>query len=201
MKKLLFAGIAVATLSAVPALAIQQGGADRPPVSRAAMQSKIEAKFAGIDANRDGFVDQAEAAAAAKARRETRRADRLNRRFAALDLNRDGAISRAEFEAGHQQMAERRRARITEMRSEGAGTMMRRHRMMRHAAMMRGGMGMRWFERVDADKDGRVSLAEASAAALLRFDRIDADHNGTITPEERNAARHLLRPDRPGRTG
>ena len=52
----------------------------------------------------------------------------------------------------------------------------------------------------DADGDGAVTRAEASAAADTRFDRLDADHDGTITRKEMGLARDLLR-GRRGRDG
>jgi hypothetical protein len=53
--------------------------------------------------------------------------------------------------------------------------------------------GARAFAAMDADRDGRVALAEAERAALERFDRVDADRNGTISLEERQAAREAFR--------
>jgi hypothetical protein len=42
---------------------------------------------------------------------------------------------------------------------------------------------------MDLDRDGRVSLAEATRFRLERFDRIDANDDGRISIEERQAAR------------
>jgi hypothetical protein len=60
-----------------------------------------------------------------------------------------------------------------------------------------GGPGMRGgdnrFDRLDADKDGKLSVEELTRPALARFDRIDANHDGTIGPEEREAARAAMR--------
>jgi hypothetical protein len=44
------------------------------------------------------------------------------------------------------------------------------------------------FRHADTDGDGRVSLAEAEAAALARFDRLDTNHDGRLSDEERAAA-------------
>ena len=41
----------------------------------------------------------------------------------------------------------------------------------------------------DANSDGRVSLAEATAGALQHFDMIDANRDGRVTPEERRGKR------------
>jgi hypothetical protein len=47
----------------------------------------------------------------------------------------------------------------------------------------------------DADKDGTVTQAEFTTAALARFDRADANGDGTISGEERRT-RHHSRHDR-----
>jgi hypothetical protein len=51
------------------------------------------------------------------------------------------------------------------------------------------GFGGAWFDRLDANHDGRISLDEAISVATSLFDRTDANHDGVITPEERQAAR------------
>ena len=45
----------------------------------------------------------------------------------------------------------------------------------------------------DANHDGRVSLQEATNAALQHFDRADLNHDGKLTPEERQQAHQLMR--------
>ena len=44
------------------------------------------------------------------------------------------------------------------------------------------------LQRLDANKDGKVSPAEYKALALTAFDRIDTNKDGTISPEEKQAA-------------
>lgn len=46
------------------------------------------------------------------------------------------------------------------------------------------------FARLDTDKDGRISRAEASKGPRLskNFDRVDADHDGYVTRAELTAA-------------
>jgi opacity protein-like surface antigen len=48
--------------------------------------------------------------------------------------------------------------------------------------------GGRMLQRADADGDGVVTKAEMAAAAGSRFDRIDANHDGKIDAAERDAA-------------
>ena len=57
------------------------------------------------------------------------------------------------------------------------------------------GMGMHgaMFERADANRDGRVSLQEATNAALQHFDQADANRDGKLTPGERMRMRQERR--------
>ena len=50
-------------------------------------------------------------------------------------------------------------------------------------------LGGKRFERIDADKDGRISLAEVTTQRLRAFDRADANRDGRLTREERQATR------------
>ena len=57
----------------------------------------------------------------------------------------------------------------------------------------RGAIGARFgaqaFARMDADGDGRVSLAEATRFRLERLDRLDVNDDGRVTREEIQAVR------------
>jgi Ca2+-binding EF-hand superfamily protein len=164
--------------------------------------------FARFDTNKDGYLTREEIQAtrdkmmAMHGDMEKRLADRgimMGDRgavFDRLDANHDGNISRQEFMASHPQMREQR---VIVMR-DGAPTApgapgmpgmgMRMHR------MGMGGFGGHLFEMADANKDGRVSLAEAQTAALAHFDKADLNHDGKITPEERQQMRQLRRDQR-----
>ncbi|MBA3676057.1 MAG: EF-hand domain-containing protein [Sphingosinicella sp.] len=199
MKKLLIAGVAAAALISVPALALQQaqGRTAAQPLSRAAVQANVQARFAKADADRDGFITKAEVEARAGATRQQRQAKRGDRRaetFARLDANKDGSISRAEFDA-RPARGENRAERRNDRQDRRGARMERRGE--RHA--MRGGrFGAGMIDRADTNRDGRVSLAEASSVSLARFDRLDANKDGIVTPEERRAARQLMRGQRQG---
>jgi hypothetical protein len=205
MNRIVLAGAALTVLAAVPAAAQWGGARERPagPLTRAAVEAQVQARFAAVDADRDGYVTQAEARARAEAGRSERQARRGERRaqlFARLDANGDGAISRAEFDA-------RPAARVEAGKRGEARGERRMHRMAHradrraHRGAMMARFGARAFEAMDADKDGRVSRAEASAHAVARFDRVDANHDGTITPEERRAAREAFQGPRRERRG
>lgn len=50
------------------------------------------------------------------------------------------------------------------------------------------------FEKLDADKDGRISRAEAAKGPRLsrNFDKVDADHDGYVSRAELSAALERL---------
>src|SRR6476661_4153944 len=208
MKKTILGAAALAALAAFPASAQPPAAPVAPrearTITRADFVQRLNAQFTKLDANHDGFVDRAEAearmgrmhggAAGAAADGQRPRHMRMDpsAMFDRMDANRDGTITKAEFLAFH---ANRHHGPdgAGEMRGaaaspDGAPRGMR----MRHAGMHMG-FGGRWFDRLDADHDGRVSLAEADRGATAMFDRLDANHDGTITPDERMAARQAMR--------
>ena len=214
MNRLILAAmIGVAVPIGLSAIALAQpvnsAGAGLPPLpgvvlTRVDVQAQVQARFAAADTNHDGAVTRAELDAyRAKVqadRAATRDAARTARRdalFAALDTNHDGQISKAEFAARPGAMPGPGRDRMGGRRMDGGG-------------MGGGWMGDRWmgarggpavanadrrmgafFAMLDSDRDGRITLDEASSRALALFDRIDTNHDGTITPDERRAARDM----------
>jgi Ca2+-binding EF-hand superfamily protein len=155
--------------------------------------AKIREHFTQMDANKDGFLTKDEAEAGRKVMKEHMRQRMGERRmewtekgrdpkaaFDRLDTNKDGSISRDEFAKAHEQRIERRM--VFKDGAPGApgapheGMKMRHHRMM---------MGGHMFEMADANKDGRVSLQEATDAAVKHFDMADANRDGRVTPDER----------------
>lgn len=169
-------------------------GMDRTQ-TRDEVVAKVREHFAQVDTNRDGFLTKEEAdagRAAMKARFADKRGDwkgyRMQRRdpaaaFDRLDTNKDGSISRDEFAKGHEMRIERRvELKEGQSAAPGAPEGARRMRMHRMGGAMLGG---RMFEMSDANKDGRVSLQEATDAAVRHFDMADTNRDGRITPEER----------------
>jgi hypothetical protein len=157
------------------------------------VQTQVQSHFSAMDSNRDGFVTKAEVEErgnAWRAQRQTKMAERKGDRFERLDANKDGSISRAEFDGAQANRGDRGKAGTDRRAARGERGKMAGH------GMMAGRFGAGMLERADADRDGRLSLAEASAAALARFDRVDADRNGIISPAERQAARQQMRSQR-----
>lgn len=195
MKKLMI-GAGIATALAAPAIAMQMGDHEGPrgargPVTRAQVKAKVAEHFAQVDTNKDGAITMAEVEAhhaAMKAQWEARRADRRAALFDKLDADKNGQLSRSEFTSPQGETREGDRG---EHRHPGMGGM--HGHGMRGMGMMGGGMSKMWFERLDANKDGKVTLAEAEAKALVMFDKADANHDGTVTPEERKAAHEKMR--------
>lgn len=198
MKTIVLGGAAAAALLAVaPALAQVApvaGHAQGKAHSRADAAAHVQRMFARLDTNRDGFVVKAEADAARAAMQQNRAQRRVQRgprdgsaAFDRLDANKDGTITRAEFDAMRQQRMARRDR-------DGDGRPDARRMGMRRM----GGMGLqgRMFELADANRDGRVSLQEATSAAYQHFDRVDANRDGTISPAERQQFRQQMRATR-----
>lgn len=125
--------------------------------------------FDRLDANHDGQITSAEADAARSARKaavaKRPKPSHSSSLFAEADTNKDGIVTRAEFDS-----------------ATASGKIKLRHSRMRGSAMIR------MFDAADANKDGRVSLEEAQAAALQRFDAADLNHDGVLTPDERRQA-------------
>jgi hypothetical protein len=117
--------------------------------------------------------------------------------FDRLDINHDGNISRQEFMGAKPEV---RTEKVMIMQGGGdhaAGAPMGMAMHMRHMGGMRmGGFAGPLFEMADTNRDGRVSLAEAQAAALAHFDKADLNHDGKITPDERQQGRHIIRMER-----
>jgi EF-hand domain pair/EF hand len=193
--------VTAVALSAVPALA-QMGGhmmaMHDEPVTRAEVETKVKTMFASVDANHDGTVTKAEADGARDAHMKAMR----DAHFAGMDTNKDGSISRAEFDAAHAGME--MDGMKQEGHEKGAGGHGGSHDKMAKGGhegmgMRMGGAGM--FERADADKDGKVTLAEALAKPLAHFDAADTNHDGTLSAEERMAAHAKMREMMHGKAG
>jgi hypothetical protein len=87
--------------------------------------------------------------------------------FAASDTNHDGVLTRAEVQA-----------RIGHM---GAGAQ-------KIDPVHAKRLSDLWFDRADANKDGKVTQGEAQALLAATFQRYDANHDGKIGDDERAAA-------------
>ena len=217
MSKYLLGGAALAALVAIAPAMAQSGqtapaphapnaqhmqhGAAVPGPTRAQLGVHVAAMFQRLDANRDGVVTREESQAAkgyrgarkggqmdGKAGRSPeQRADNRAAMFDRLDANRDGGISRAEFAAAPARKEGRFQARANGRGKAGTG------KMGRMGGMGRMGLGGQMFDTADANRDGRVTMAEATSAAYRHFDMADANRDGQISREERMQMHQRMR--------
>lgn len=166
--------------------------------TRAEVGAHVRTLFERLDGNRDGYITRAEVEAR-KGERRNRIEKRVERRGAAggqmfdrIDTNRDGVISRNEFEAAPMRH-ERRMVMRTDRDRDGRPDAMRGMRGMR---MGLGNLHGRMFDMADANRDGRVSLQEATNAAYRHFDTADVNRDGRLTPDERMQMRQRMRAER-----
>lgn len=166
-------------------------------ITRDEVVAHVRRMFQDLDANHDGFVTRDEldslhqrmmgmheGMAKKMAERGMNGPDRAAA-FDRLDTNHDGVISRQEFMAAKPQIEEQR---VMVMRD---GSMAGEHGM--KGMHMRGAsFGGHLFDMADANHDGRVSLQEATNAAIQHFDRADLNHDGKLTPDERRQAHKLM---------
>jgi len=167
--------------------------------TRAEVANHVNTMFARLDTNRDGFLIKAEADAARANFRQSwgqrgqqgakpgGRQANGGAAFDRLDSNHDGAITRPEFDAKHAQRVARRDVNGDGRPDARAG---------RRMGGCMGGLGGRMFDMADANRDGRVTLQEATNAALRHFDTADVNRDGQLTPQERTQSRERLRAQR-----
>lgn len=185
MNKTLGGVAALAVLTVFGGVAVAQSTTPQRPARHAAAQPVSQADFVqrrverlrAADANHDGTVTAEEMRAAGQAKRAERRAALFER----LDADKDGVLSRAEFDArtGHGQRAGRGE-RGPRAEHVGRGP--------------RGGMH-RGAGRMGRDGEGRfpVVIAEAEQKASEAFARLDADRDGSLTVAERRAGMEARR--------
>ncbi|MBA3666833.1 MAG: EF-hand domain-containing protein [Sphingomonas sp.] len=166
-------------------------------MTRGEVQAKVRDHFARFDADQDGTISTAEIAqlhgamgghGGPRAMMHGGGHGDPAAAFDRLDANKDGMISRDEFAKGREMRMEKRVA--INGRKGGGKRQMRVHR-----GGMGMGMGMgggRMIAMADSNHDGRVTLAEAEAMALQHFDKMDADRDGRVTRDERRAGRPLM---------
>lgn len=145
----------IAALLLVPALGF---AADNP----AAPKGERASYFKKADADGNGALSRAEV---------EKSLPRLAKRFDGIDANKDGQLSRDEWNA----------AKKAHKHAHRKG-----HKAEHHAKA-----GER-FKHADTDGDGAISRAEAEKQVprlAQKFDRIDADKDGRLTQEELRAYR------------
>ncbi len=206
---MLTAGAAIAMQSPAPA-------APKPPLTKAEMLARADARFDRIDTNKDGQLSADERKAGMDAARRAmaekkggelqdfmpgRRgggAGMGERMMKRVDTNGDGMISKAENRA----MVEARFARMDadkdgtieagERRGPGKAKKAGERRAGAMGKRGPGGPGM-MLKKADTNGDGAISKAEFDAMSAQHFAMLDTDRNGSIDAAEMQAQRDQAR--------
>ncbi len=96
------------------------------------------------------------------------------------DLNRDGSVSHAEFDSATAKRFAAATANAKAMtQAQFAADVTAHYR----------DIGARYFQRLDADHDGKLSLKEYAAPDQKFFARLDRNRDGTVTRDELSSRR------------
>jgi Ca2+-binding EF-hand superfamily protein len=163
-------------------------------VSKAEAAQFTEARFAEADSNNDGTISQTEADAL-KQKHRAGFEQKAQERFASKDANKDGKLQQTEIPRMPEGMFKKLDANgdggITpeEFRAHGPGHGGKgpRHGAKEgHEAGGKHGRGKHGnlFQKLDNNKDGNVTKAEAQAASEQHFARMDRNNDGVITSDE-----------------
>lgn len=132
-------------------------------------EERAERMLKRLDTDKDGKISQDEMLARAA---ET---------FQRLDADKSGDVTKAEVDAKREAFRDARKAFHAVKATEGEARDAARQTL-REARMDR--MGVRMFERADADKNGTVTKAEMETAAAAMFKQRDRNGDGFITVDE-----------------
>lgn len=116
--------------------------------------------------------------------------------FATVDANKDGKVTPEEIDAF-------RAAEITAADTDGDGLMSAAELSATHLKRLEGRaneMAQKMIERMDSDKDGKLSTAEmlARKAPKTMFERIDTDNDGALSEAEIAASKDRMADRRGG---
>ena len=173
-------------------------------LSETEVLASAEKIFARRDTNKDGALDTADARPGkghhgkGGEQRAARMMDRLDtdkdgklsqdemlaraaRTFERLDTDKNGEVTKAEVDVRREAFRDARKAFREVKATEGEARDAARAAL-RDARIDR--MGLRMFERADADKNGTLTKAEMETAAAEMFKQRDRNGDGFITPDE-----------------
>jgi hypothetical protein len=102
-----------------------------------------------------------------------------------LDTNADGRVSRSEFIAGKQDKIQRADTNRDGVVSADEAADIKSEK---NSVWSRGDKPVSHANKADANNDGQVTQAEASAAAEASFDKMDANADGFLSVTELEAA-------------
>lgn len=154
---------ALAVALPIAPLSSQNAPAQQQPaaITKTAFLQNVDKGFVAIDANKDGFADKAEIESAQTktlAALKAAAVRQMEAQFKALDKDNNGSLTMQEFTA---QATARALPRAD---------------------------ATNFLKTFDANKDGKVSLAERRTPAVALFDKADSNKDGQLSPIEQQAA-------------
>lgn len=184
----LIAGALLATTGVAIAQPAERGRGAGAEITREQAIARASERFARLDTNRDGSLTRAEMRAGRQQMR-TQRQERRQERLARMPEERRARLAQrmeARSELREQRLEQRaeRRARIQAMSPEQRA----QHRAERQTR--------RGDRRGQFAGGATVSLEQFRARALHRFERLDANRDGRVTVAERREVRKQLRQER-----
>lgn len=126
-----------------------------PPLSRAQFIVQMDAEFRKMDADKNGQLTRAEIEQYQKQQAAAQAQARNRAVFTQLDTNKNGQLSKSEFE---------------KMEAPATST-----------------SAQPVLNRMDSNRDSLISIVEHRTATLANFDRLDVDRDGKVTAAELNA--------------
>lgn len=147
-------------LAAMASPALPQAGGGQAkgpqPVSRVVYMSRVDKAFGEVDTNKDGYTDRAEIEAAEAKVLAARKAQLVKQREAAFrQMDKDKNGSLSLAEFNGATLAQSPKADATPR-----------------------------LNRLDKNKDGKISMVESRAPAEAQFVRLDANKDGILSVEE-----------------
>lgn len=149
--------VAASSGAAFAAASNTQTNAAKDPAKR---EQRVARMVKRLDTDKDGKVSKQEMEAA------------MNATFAAVDTNKDGFLSKQEIEAGKDAL----KAYRQKVKAEPGANLAK------PAPMPKG--VIKHFDKIDANKDGKLSKEELDRVADRMFERRDANKDGFITADE-----------------
>lgn len=149
--------VAATSGAALAASSTSPTTAAKDPAKR---EQRVERMIKRLDANKDGKVSKLEMEAA------------MNTTFAAVDTSKDGFLSKQEIDAGKDALKAYRQKVKAEPNANLA----------KPAPLPKG--VVKHFDKIDANKDGKLSKEELDRVADRMFQRRDANKDGFITAQE-----------------
>ena len=127
----------------------------------------------------------------------------LDQRFKALDTNGDGTITKAEMDAAEARARQEAASRIAKRAEEGFAKLdtdkngqLSLTEFKASIPPVETGVAAAVLQRLDSNKDGKITRQEFGARTLATFDRLDTNKDGKISAQERSARRNSTRASR-----